>query len=545
MQEITKEQKVAIVAIVTASVFAIAALNVCVHRFSESINFFDPIQEESQAEETKAGLVQEDDGYKYYIDGEMQTNAWEQDDDGNYYYVGVNGRVCTGRCIIDDVTYFFNDDGSIYTGWKLINNIWYYFTTNGAYTNGYFTITDEYGDEDEFYFDDNSHLVTNKETPDGRVADDDGYLTEIASSETSDVDANAITSLEGFTYTGATDITPGELSGITIAGEPAEFYMLSIAGETSGGQIIIGDRGRAYGLCQYDYRYDLVDFMNWAYNAHPELWDGFKDYLSLSIGAEELVGNTGIIQAFQSARSANYEAAITDELSYVRSRYWDGFKTKLDNAGFNLSGRHIAVSAAMFSVNVNCGTQPDVFISNLSPEMSDVELICGVYKIRNSLLANQTVGRYGRKGTTGRYLAAEPQMALDLYHGYTTIDSHKNYGSGVQWCGDIFEKGTVRTAELLGVSSEWREIITESVSEETEANTVDENATDEGTVDDTPTEPGESLAEKILDINSNDNTVLGASVAEANNVDSGNETSAAIANENTPETTAEYFAILD
>lgn len=538
---LTKEQKIAFAAIVSVSVLSITAFNIYMRRTLLNGGATSIFQKETQ-EETKDGLVEEGDVYKFYVDGEMQTNTWEQDDEGNRYYVGVNGNACTGRCIINDVTYFFNDDGSIYIGWKLINNIWYYFTNDGAYANGYFTVSDEYGNENEFYFDENSHLVTSKETPDGRVADEDGYLSEVVSKAELDVSTEDASALDGFTYTGNIDPAPGALSGIVIAGEPAEFYMLSIAGETSGGQIIVGDRGRAYGLCQYDYRYDLVDFMQWAYKTHPELWGGFKDYISLSSGAEELVGNAGIVKAFQSARSANYEAAITDELTYMRMHYWDSFKKQLDAAGFNLSGRHVAVSAAMFSVNVNCGAQANLFIENLSPEMSDVELILGVYKIRNSLLANQTVYRYGKKGTTGRYLAAEPQMALDLYHGYTTIDSYKDYGSGVQWCGDIFVSGSARTVELLGTSPEWKEATSKMATIETESEIVEE------TIDDGTTEPGESFCENATEGNEETNENVNSAITSESITNESNakeETNEGEAEESIPETTAEYFAILD
>ncbi len=90
--------------------------------------------------------------------------------------------------------------------------------------------------------------------------------------------------------------------------------MLSIAGESSGGQIIAGDRGRAYGLCQFDYRYDLVDFMRWAYERHPSLWQEFAEYTEKNARDVSLVENAGIVQAFVSARERDYEAAISDEL---------------------------------------------------------------------------------------------------------------------------------------------------------------------------------------------------------------------------------------
>ena len=63
-----------------------------------------------------------------------------------------------------------------------------------------------------------------------------------------------------------------------------------------------------------------------------------------------------------------------------------------------------------------------------------------------------------KKGTTLRYQMAEPRMALDLLHGYTTIDSVKNYGGGVQWNGDLFVNA-VLTSAVQGMSMEWEEAL--------------------------------------------------------------------------------------
>lgn len=206
---------------------------------------------------------------------------------------------------------------------------------------------------------------------------------------------------------------------------PAEFYMLSIAGETSGGQIIMGDRGRAYGICQFDYRYDLTDFIRYAYGKHPGLWAELSAYLNAADGDETLVGNTALRDAFYAAMARSYEAAITDQLEYMRARYWDAFRTRMDEAGYHLSTRHIAVQAAFFSVNVNCGVQTDLYLSEITPELTDAEIICKLYTLRNTILAEQNIGRH-KKGTTARYRQYEPQMALDLLHGYVTIDSKKH-----------------------------------------------------------------------------------------------------------------------
>lgn len=50
-----------------------------------------------------------------------------------------------------------------------------------------------------------------------------------------------------------------------------------------------------------------------------------------------------------------YEAAVSDELEYMRMDYWDSFASRMNAAGYRFSERHISVSAAFFSVLVNCG----------------------------------------------------------------------------------------------------------------------------------------------------------------------------------------------
>lgn len=386
------------------------------------------------------GVKEENSALYFYRDGNIVTGRWIDADDGSVYYASQSGRLCTGRCEIEGISYYFSDDGALYTGWKLVSGHWMYFTENGALT-GYSTVT-ENGLTDEFCFDESGYLVTDAVTPDGRVADEDGFLY------TPDADLGA------FSWEVA---DPGEaegiLSGLSIAGESAEFYMLSIAGETSGGMAVMGDRGRAYGLCQLDYRYDLADFMKWAYGRHPNLWQGFESLTSYGTGDSGLIGNQEIVEAFGFARSADYEAAVTDELEFMRARYWDGLKAALNNAGFNLDNRHVAVSASLFSVAVNCGRDPSVFIAGLTPDMTDAEMICGIYKIRNTVLAERLSGHY-RKGTSGRYRESEPRMALDLLHGYVTIDSVKTYGNGVTWHGNIFSALTSTTA-IDGASDEW------------------------------------------------------------------------------------------
>ena len=378
--------------------------------------------------------------WNYYKNGMIVKNTWEQEY-GIWYYLDVSGRMASDCWQqVNGTWYYFDPSGALHDGWLLYHDEWYYMTDAGMMT-GYADIPGG-EDSDSFYFYEDGRLAMNAATPDGRAADSDGYLMPPDGT------------LPSFLWDASGDLSVGTLSGLTIAGMPAEFYMLSIAGETSGGQIIMGDRGRAYGICQFDYRYDLTDFIRYAYGKHPGLWAELSAYLNAADGDETLVGNMALRDVFSAAMARSYEAAITDQLEYMRARYWDAFRKRMDAVGYHLSTRHIAVQAAFFSVNVNCGVQTDLYLSEISPDLTDAEMICKLYTLRNTVLAEQNVGRH-KKGTTARYRQYEPQMALDLLHGYVTIDSEKTYGGGVSWCGNIFANGVVSTVAAEGTSTEW------------------------------------------------------------------------------------------
>ena len=68
--------------------------------------------------------------------------------------------------------------------------------------------------------------------------------------------------------------------------------------------------------------------MRWAYERHPSLWQEFAEYTEKNARDVSLVENAGIVQAFVSARERDYEAAISDELEFMRMTYWDNFAAK-------------------------------------------------------------------------------------------------------------------------------------------------------------------------------------------------------------------------
>lgn len=396
-----------------------------------------------------------------FISAEVSgKNCWRASD-GVSCYLDENGRQVTGFRNIGSGTYYFDQTGALRTGWFRANGHWYYGKTTGI-VKGWLRMSG-----DDYYFDINDgHMFAGEYAPDGRYLNSRGQYDPDAakgssSGSTSSYDYAAewrkYSAELRSQYSGGT--AAPKLSGVTVGGMPAEFYMLSIAGETSGSTIVCGDRGRAYGMCQFDYRYDLTDFMKYAYDSNPALWSGFKSLLGYKTGDENMINDPRITNAFYKAMLTNYQEAMSTQLRFFRMLYWDGFAEKLNAAGFDLDRRNIAVKAAMLSVNINCGAQPNLFIANMDPSMSDMEMLLKVYELRNTLLAEQMVGSY-KKGTSTRYRKAEPKMALDLMYGKIDLDSVRDYGGGVEWRGNIFgspdvadyvQKAIATAAELNGL----------------------------------------------------------------------------------------------
>jgi N-acetylmuramoyl-L-alanine amidase len=227
----------------------------------------------------------------------------------------------------------------------------------------------------------------------------------------------------------------GNLSGYRIDGTPIELWMLSMAGEMNGSFTrVLGDKGRAYGLMQFDYRHDLVTFMNFAYHRHPDVWSGFKPYLSVPKASASLIGNQNIVRAFDTARTTDYDTFVADQCVFMREVYLAPIANALKSAkGIDLTTRSIAVSGAILSTSVNHGVggTKTRLLKALNNNMSDMEMMHAVYNARLINLSNKSV-RY-------RYSVSEPKMAEAMMNGTLGVHNSFSYGN-VAWKGNYFFK---------------------------------------------------------------------------------------------------------
>ena len=347
---------------------------------------------------------------------------------GALYYLDESGMMATGSWVIDGKEYQFQDSGALYR--------------NGAYEEfGELKNRDEQGNlcsgyrtiqGSRYYFNEDGSLLRNGTTPDGYYqVNEDGKIVSVNMEK---VEADC-----------PLRDAPGT-SGYTMGGYPVELFMVSMAGETSGATIIMGDRSRAYGMCQFDYRYDLVDFMSYAYQTHPYLWVGFEPLIGkYQTGDQALVGNMEILSAFQLAHDLSPVNYAADQAEFLYHRYFAHTYRAMESAGYGLSQRNIAVSAAIMSVNINCGTQTSLYLQHLSPDMSDEEIVNKIYELRNTILAGNG------KGTNTRFQESEPRLATEMIEGSITANSSFQKSGGVAWnpgalkyCGESFSDEEIR-----------------------------------------------------------------------------------------------------
>lgn len=119
------------------------------------------------------------------------------------------------------------------------------------------------------------------------------------------------------------------------------------------GWSINGDKGRAYGRYQFDYRYGLVPFMQFCVDQYPTLFSGFQPYIALGAGNEALVANDGLKQLF-----ADYTTNHLAEFSKMQN--WQMYntyyilirKSVLDNLGYDISniGAYAVGTAASIAI---------------------------------------------------------------------------------------------------------------------------------------------------------------------------------------------------
>lgn len=321
---------------------------------------------------TKNGVI------RYYnTSGKLVKGKWFKVNRKSYY-AKPDGSLATGLTKIKNKWYYFNKDGSNKRGWITIKGKKYYFiSASKAAATGLFT----FKNKKSYYFDKNGVMQTGWVT----IDDNDYYFKEnmrvgwitigdqkyycIKSSPRRGQKAIGVFSIGGKLY--YFDPDTGELQrntrveyndrtytvdadGVcTVVPEdntPSEemLFFLSFESGSSAYNQTGGDHGCACGAYQFDYRYSLRPFINYAYRENPLVCKEFKPFLKMS-GAQ-LKSNTKFYKAWHQVYKRNKRTFAALQDTYARINYYDNVERKLQLAGIDIASRSDVVKGAVFSI---------------------------------------------------------------------------------------------------------------------------------------------------------------------------------------------------
>lgn len=112
---------------------------------------------------------------------------------------------------------------------------------------------------------------------------------------------------------------------------------------------VLGDRGHAFGAYQFDNRYDLQPFLQWAYEKNPMQYAAFAPYLSAS--RDSLQGNTGLANAWHSIYAADPSGFSRLQDEYVVETKWKPILEFHKARGLDLSNRPDVVKGLCVSIH--------------------------------------------------------------------------------------------------------------------------------------------------------------------------------------------------
>lgn len=140
---------------------------------------------------------------------------------------------------------------------------------------------------------------------------------------------------------------------------------------------VLGDGGHAFGGYQFDNRYDLQPFLQWAYEKEPVLCSGFSPFLSLS--RDSLRGNRALANTWQHIYDSNPEKFSRLQDDYVKETKLEPLIAYHKKRGLDLSNRPDVVKGLCVSIHNRKGYETSSYSyitkAGVTNETSDRDFI--------------------------------------------------------------------------------------------------------------------------------------------------------------------------
>lgn len=118
---------------------------------------------------------------------------------------------------------------------------------------------------------------------------------------------------------------------------------------------VMGDRGRAYGSYQFDYRYGLVPFMQYCVDNYPQ-FSGFSQYISLGAGNAALIDNEPLHALFVYYASSYTNDFLAAQNAVAIEQYLQPAIDYIQrNYGYDIKNKGAVVLGSLFSMSIRSG----------------------------------------------------------------------------------------------------------------------------------------------------------------------------------------------
>ncbi len=304
----------------------------------------------------KGGFIKSGGKVYYFYKKRMQKGYKKIS--GYYYFFNENGERMSGIQLANGKYRYFKNNGKQYTkkGWKTIAGKRYYLEKKGIIKEGFFSIGSK-----KYYQTIADGILTGAQTIGGvqYYFNSNGVFDEEKTKK---------------------------LRGITAVGTEADmlFFTKFESGAVGYAQTG-GDGGKACGKYQFDYRYALIPFLKYCYNANADYFAPFKQFLGISPGDSSLIGNAKLYAAWKACYDANptYFSSMQDQ--YAIEAYYKPAERYLADRGIDLTFRPYVVRGAVFSYAIQSGTitaAQGVIAAGLNNSMTNKEFLTKLYDYR-------------------------------------------------------------------------------------------------------------------------------------------------------------------
>ena len=248
---------------------------------------------------------------------------------GKHYYFSPTGVRLSGFFYVKGHYLFFKKNGVQYkkNGWKTVDGKRYYFQQKGIFEEGFFSIGKK-----KYYQTILTGIVKGEQTIEGKkyFFDSKGVIDEKKTSQLTNSNALGL---------------PDDILFFT------KFESGSVGYAQTG-----GDNGKACGKYQFDYRYALIPFLKYCYQADPTFFKGFKKFTGYNPGDAKLINNKKLYSAWSKCYNADPDKFSSMQDKYAEAAYYKPAADYLAAKGINLSLRPYVVRGAVFSYAIQEGS---------------------------------------------------------------------------------------------------------------------------------------------------------------------------------------------